>query len=119
MAYFGGVGSGKSLILCITMLIQGIMHGGEYVIARQYMPELKRTTTGVTTPAVTDTIRPSPRVECHTGVPSCKLQPIQSPSKRRSLALAVHHGSRLVSFDRRLSCEAVIGGREALWLIEA
>ena len=35
------------------------------------------------------------------------------------LALAVHHGSRLVSFDRRLSCEAVIGGREALWLIEA
>ena len=35
------------------------------------------------------------------------------------LALAVHHGSRLVSFDRRLSCEAVIGCREALWLIEA
>ena len=30
------------------------------------------------------------------------------------LALAVHHGGRLVSFDRRLSCEAVAGGREAL-----
>jgi len=44
IAYFGGVGSGKSLILCITMLVQGIMHGGEYVIARQFMPELKRTT---------------------------------------------------------------------------
>ena len=35
------------------------------------------------------------------------------------LALAVHRGGRLVSFDRRLSCEAVAGGRQALWLIEA
>jgi toxin-antitoxin system PIN domain toxin len=35
------------------------------------------------------------------------------------LALAVHHGGRLASFDRRLSCEAVVGGREALWLIDA
>ena len=35
------------------------------------------------------------------------------------LALAVHRGGRLVSFDRRLSCEGVAGGREALWLIEA
>lgn len=34
------------------------------------------------------------------------------------LALAVHHGARLVSFDRRLVCDAVNGGREALWLIE-
>ena len=34
------------------------------------------------------------------------------------LALAVHHGGRLVSFDRRLSYEAVVGGREALWLID-
>ena len=35
------------------------------------------------------------------------------------LALAAHRGGRLVSFDRRLSCEGVAGGREALWLIEA
>jgi hypothetical protein len=34
------------------------------------------------------------------------------------LALAVHHGGRLVSFDRRLSCGAVAGGRDALWLID-
>jgi hypothetical protein len=33
--------------------------------------------------------------------------------------LAAHHGGRLGSFDRRLSCEGVAGGREALWLIEA
>jgi hypothetical protein len=35
------------------------------------------------------------------------------------LALAVNQGGRLVSFDRRLSCEAVPGGRQALWLIDA
>lgn len=44
ISYVGGVGSGKSLILCATMISQGVMHGGEYVIARMYMPELKRTT---------------------------------------------------------------------------
>lgn len=44
VAYYGGVGSGKSLVLCITMLMQAVVHGGEYVISRQFMPELKRTT---------------------------------------------------------------------------
>lgn len=44
IAYFGGYGSGKSLILCIANILQGVMYGGEYVIARQYMPELRRTT---------------------------------------------------------------------------
>lgn len=36
--------SGKSMILCVTMITQGILHGGEYVVARQFMPELRRTT---------------------------------------------------------------------------
>lgn len=36
--------SGKSLILCVINIIWGIVHGGEYVIARQFMPELRRTT---------------------------------------------------------------------------
>lgn len=44
IAYFGGYGSGKSLILVITMIALGIVYGGDYVIARQYMPELRRTT---------------------------------------------------------------------------
>jgi toxin-antitoxin system PIN domain toxin len=35
------------------------------------------------------------------------------------LALAVHHGGTLVSFDRRLGCEAVAGGRDALRLIDS
>lgn len=34
------------------------------------------------------------------------------------LALAVNHDGQLVTFDRRLSCEGVAGGREALWLID-
>lgn len=44
IAYFGGYGSGKSLILVVTMITQGVLHGGEYIIARQFMPELRRTT---------------------------------------------------------------------------
>lgn len=44
LAYYGGYGSGKSLILCIINIIWGVVHGGEYVIARQFMPELRRTT---------------------------------------------------------------------------
>lgn len=44
IAYMGGVGSGKSLILCIAMLTQAVTHGGDYVIARAFMPELRRTT---------------------------------------------------------------------------
>lgn len=44
IAYYGGYGSGKSLILCIINIMWGVMYGGEYVIARQFMPELRRTT---------------------------------------------------------------------------
>lgn len=44
IAYYGGYGSGKSLILCIINILWGIRYGGEYVIAREYMPELRRTT---------------------------------------------------------------------------
>lgn len=40
IAYVGGVGSGKSLIGCITMLAQAIIYPGEYLIGRQFMPEL-------------------------------------------------------------------------------
>lgn len=44
VAYVGGVGSGKSLIGCVSILAQAVMYGGEYLIARLYMPELRRTT---------------------------------------------------------------------------
>lgn len=42
--YCGGIGSGKSLIGCIQTLVWAIKFPGEYIVARQYMPELKTTT---------------------------------------------------------------------------
>lgn len=42
--YLGGIGSGKSLIGCITVLSWAIQYPGDYLIARQFMPELRDTT---------------------------------------------------------------------------
>ena len=53
------------------------------------------------------------------GVDSSRLLEARQLTDTYLLALAVHHGGRLVSFDRRLSCRAVAGGRDALTLIEA
>lgn len=44
VAYVGGIGSGKSLIGCVTVITWATMYPGDYVIARQYMPELRDTT---------------------------------------------------------------------------
>lgn len=44
IAYVGGVGSGKTLIGCITILTMAILHPGDYLICRQFAPELKITT---------------------------------------------------------------------------
>ena len=53
------------------------------------------------------------------GIDASRLLEARQLTDTYLLALAVHHGGRLVSFDRRLSCEAVVGGRDALWLIDA
>lgn len=42
--YAGGVGSGKTLIGCITVLAWALMHPGDYLISRQFSPELADTT---------------------------------------------------------------------------
>lgn len=42
--YVGGIGSGKTLIGCISVLHWAVLKAGDYLIARQYMPELKDTT---------------------------------------------------------------------------
>lgn len=44
VSYYGGFGSGKSVVLCTAMITQAVVYGGEYVIARHFMPELRRTT---------------------------------------------------------------------------
>lgn len=42
--YIGGIGSGKTMVGCIGMLHLAVQHRGDYLIARQFMPELKDTT---------------------------------------------------------------------------
>lgn len=42
--YCGGIGSGKTLIGCITTLSLAVLYPGDYLVCRQYMPELKLTT---------------------------------------------------------------------------
>lgn len=42
--YCGGVGSGKTLIGCITVLCWAVLYPGDYLICRQFFPELKITT---------------------------------------------------------------------------
>jgi len=42
--YCGGIGSGKTLIGCIQVLKWAIRYPGDYLIARQFMPELAVTT---------------------------------------------------------------------------
>lgn len=42
--YAGGIGSGKTLIGCITMLTLAVLYPGDYLICRQFFPELKITT---------------------------------------------------------------------------
>lgn len=42
--YCGGVGSGKTMVGCITMLALAIQYPGDYLIGRQFSPELNDTT---------------------------------------------------------------------------
>lgn len=44
LLYSGGVGSGKTLIGCITVLTMAVMESGDYLISRLFNPELKVTT---------------------------------------------------------------------------
>lgn len=42
--YSGGVGSGKTLIGCATVLTMAFLHSGDYLVCRLFNPELKLTT---------------------------------------------------------------------------
>lgn len=54
----------------------------------------------------------------HSGVNTSRLLEASHLTDTYLLALAAAHGGRLASFDHRLSCAAVVGGRETLWLID-
>ncbi len=42
--YCGGIGSGKTLIGCLTVLTWALLYPGDYLVSRQFFPELKITT---------------------------------------------------------------------------
>lgn len=42
--YVGGIGSGKTIIGCIQTILWAVQYPGEYLISRQFMPELTITT---------------------------------------------------------------------------
>jgi PBSX family phage terminase large subunit len=42
--YLGGIGSGKTLIGCVTVLAWAVQYPGDYLIGRYYFPELRDTT---------------------------------------------------------------------------
>lgn len=44
IAYIGGVGSGKTVVGCTTIISWAVLHGGDYLIGRQFYPELRDTT---------------------------------------------------------------------------
>lgn len=44
IGYYGGFGSGKSVVLCVAIITQAVLYGGDYLVSRHFMPELRRTT---------------------------------------------------------------------------
>lgn len=44
IGFVSGIGAGKTLVGCITILAMALQHPGDYLVCRMYMPELKITT---------------------------------------------------------------------------
>lgn len=95
--YSGGVGSGKTLIGCITVLHWAVLHPGDYLIARQFMPELKDTTyktfLEVCPPELIAEVRVADMVvKVHTAVKgktsTILFRGLEEPDKLRSLNLS-------------------------------
>lgn len=96
ISYVGGVGSGKSLIGCITVLSWAVMYQGDYLIGRQYYPELKMTTyktfMEICPPELIVEDKPSEmfvRIKSANGkTSSIYFRPVEEPDKFRSLNLS-------------------------------
>jgi phage terminase large subunit len=94
--YLGGIGSGKTMIGCITVLTWAIVHPGDYLIARQFYPELKSTTyrtfLEICPPDLIIESRIADMVIVLKGVGGKKstifFRPLEDPDKLRSLNLS-------------------------------
>lgn len=92
--YVGGIGSGKSLIGCITMLAWAVSYPGDYLVARQFMPELRDTTYKtflevcppelIVEHRVADSIV---KVRSNGGIANIMFRALEEPDKLRSLNL--------------------------------
>lgn len=94
--YAGGIGSGKTMIGCITMLSLAVMYPGDYLICRQFAPELKITTLKqfleICPPELIDEYRVADgivRIKATGGkVSNIIFRQLEEPDKLRSLNLS-------------------------------
>lgn len=96
IAYIGGIGSGKSLIGCITVLHWALLYPGDYLVCRQFMPELKDTTyrtfLDICPPDLIEENRVADmriKIKTPSGKPSWVIfRQLEEPEKLRSLNLS-------------------------------
>lgn len=95
IAYVGGVGSGKSLIGCITMLAIAVQYPGDYLIGRMYMPELRITTMKtfleICPPDLIEEYRVADaivKIKAAGGYSTILFRQLEEPDKLRSLNLS-------------------------------
>ena len=93
-AYIGGIGSGKSVIGCTTLRDMAIQEAGDYLICRQFMPELKTTTYKTFIELVPPELIIEHRIaDAHlkiraiNGVSNIFFRPLEEPDKFRSMNL--------------------------------
>jgi PBSX family phage terminase large subunit len=93
--YVGGIGSGKTLVGCIAMVNLAATKKGDYLIARQFMPELKDTTyktfMEICPPELVAEVRVADmvvKIHCaEGGVSTIMFRGLEEPDKLRSLNL--------------------------------
>lgn len=96
LGYIGGIGSGKTVVGCAIVLTWAIMYPGDYLVARQYAPELKITTLKqfleICPPEVIDEYRVADgiiRIKASGGkVSNIIFRQLEEPDKLRSLNLS-------------------------------
>lgn len=95
IAYIGGIGSGKTLIGCVTVLGWAVMYPGTYLICRQFYPELKDTTMRTFFEICPQELivdrkvaESSVTIRAVGGTSTILFRPLEEPDKLRSLNLS-------------------------------